>query len=68
MSGTSLDGVDLAMIHFKYNGEWDFSILNAATIPYPEEWLERLKNYVDLSKKRFGHIRSRVHPLSRYNY
>ena len=51
MSGTSLDGVDLAMIHFKYNGEWDFSILNAATIPYPEEWLERLKNCVDLSKK-----------------
>lgn len=51
MSGTSLDGVDLAMIHFKHDGEWDFSILNATTIPYPEEWLERLKNCVDLSKK-----------------
>jgi anhydro-N-acetylmuramic acid kinase len=51
MSGTSLDGIDLAMILFKYNGEWDFSILNATTIPYPEEWLERLKDCVDLSKK-----------------
>ncbi|MEN8813057.1 MAG: anhydro-N-acetylmuramic acid kinase [Candidatus Arcticimaribacter sp.] len=51
MSGTSLDGVDLAMIQFIHNGEWDFSILNATTIPYPEEWLEHLKNCVDLSKK-----------------
>lgn len=51
MSGTSLDGVDLAMLHFQKKEAWQYSILNAATVPYPEEWLERLRHAVDLSKQ-----------------
>ena len=51
MSGTSLDGVDLAMLHFEKKEVWKYSILATATIPYPEEWLERLKHAVDLSKQ-----------------
>ena len=43
MSGTSLDGVDIACCQF-YNdhGQWDYSILHAETIPYSEDWLKRL--------------------------
>ena len=50
MSGTSLDGVDLAYISFKKNPNWEFEIICAATIPYSEDWIERLKNGMELSK------------------
>lgn len=47
MSGTSLDGVDLAHIHFtNTNGKWNFIILESETIPYSEYWLNQLKNAV----------------------
>ena len=43
MSGTSLDGVDIAACEFFYvKGNWNFNILKADTIPYTEEWKERL--------------------------
>lgn len=48
MSGTSLDGVDLCYVRFSLNGRWRFDILNATTIPYPDEWsakLSKLTNY-----------------------
>jgi anhydro-N-acetylmuramic acid kinase len=48
MSGTSLDGVDLAYIDFNIqNGEYKYEIKEAATIPYNKEWIVRLKNAVD---------------------
>ena len=50
MSGTSLDGVDLAMLHFEKKEVWEYSILATATLPYPEEWLDHLRHAVDLSK------------------
>jgi anhydro-N-acetylmuramic acid kinase len=34
MSGTSLDGLDLACCHFEFKKKWSFSLLNAVTIPY----------------------------------
>ena len=39
MSGTSLDGLDLAVCQFEesYN-QWTFEILAAQTIPYTNEW------------------------------
>lgn len=45
MSGTSMDGVDLADVSFHQDekGQWSYSILHADTFPYPEElrvWLE----------------------------
>ena len=39
MSGTSLDGVDLALCEI--NGR-DYSIVAAQTVPYPDEWRRRL--------------------------
>jgi anhydro-N-acetylmuramic acid kinase len=44
MSGTSLDGVDLATVQFDFNGEkWSYSILAAKTFPYPDELDELLR-------------------------
>ena len=43
MSGTSLDGLDLAYCIFKENkGKWSYSIQKAITYPYPDQWKERI--------------------------
>lgn len=38
MSGSSLDGVDIAYCEFFFDTEWHYSIIKAETIPYDEEW------------------------------
>jgi anhydro-N-acetylmuramic acid kinase len=48
MSGTSLDGVDLAHIQFKVNNKnWTFQITESETIGYSQSWINRLKLAVD---------------------
>jgi anhydro-N-acetylmuramic acid kinase len=43
MSGTSLDGLDIAAcIFYKENNNWSFSVENAITLPYPPEWESHL--------------------------
>lgn len=43
MSGTSLDGLDMALCEFERQGsEWNYTIRSAETHPYPEEWRIRL--------------------------
>jgi anhydro-N-acetylmuramic acid kinase len=43
MSGTSLDGVDLACCEFEQTGEtWNFKIVAAETFAYTAEWKQRL--------------------------
>ena len=42
MSGTSLDGVDLACCRFSGDDKLEWSLLAAETIPYPDEWVGRL--------------------------
>lgn len=50
MSGTSLDGVDLAHIHFTIDaGKWKFEILETQTVAYTSDWFSQLKNAVQLS-------------------
>lgn len=52
MSGTSLDGVDLAHIQFEIkNNQWNFEILECETVPYNLEWINQLKIAVGFSKK-----------------
>ena len=49
MSGTSLDGIDLAHCTFTHTDQWEFKILEAETYPYPSFWIEKLKNLVGLN-------------------
>ncbi|EAZ96403.1 hypothetical protein FBBAL38_03250 [Flavobacteria bacterium BAL38] len=46
MSGTSLDGVDLAYIKFNNSDRWTFEIYQSETVSYSEEWLTKLKNAI----------------------
>jgi anhydro-N-acetylmuramic acid kinase len=50
MSGTSLDGVDLAYIKFEFNQTWSFKIIYATTFKYDKIWLNKLKNAFNFSK------------------
>lgn len=51
MSGTSLDGVDLAHLILKKSAkDWHFEIQEAIAVPYSEEWILRLKSAVDFSE------------------
>ena len=45
MSGSSLDGLDIAFCRFrKENGIWEYHIEKGETIPYDAEWMYILKN------------------------
>ena len=51
MSGTSLDGVDLAHIQFNIsNGKWSFKIEESLTVSYDQEMVEQLKEAVGYSE------------------
>ena len=48
MSGTSLDGLDLAFCHFlKDDNQWHFEIKETHTIPYEDTLRSRLKNAIE---------------------
>jgi anhydro-N-acetylmuramic acid kinase len=50
MSGTSLDGLDLAYCLFEQGEQgYTFRIEEAVTIPYPESWQQRLGSLVNAS-------------------
>ncbi|MFW6249356.1 MAG: anhydro-N-acetylmuramic acid kinase [Bacteroidota bacterium] len=54
MSGTSLDGLDIACIAFRYaNRKWSFSIQDARTYPYPQRWKKGLTTFHHLLPSRF---------------
>ena len=55
MSGTSLDGVDLAHCTFhEINGKYTFTLGSCDTIPYPESWLNRLKELPQASAMEYA--------------
>ena len=59
MSGTSLDGIDLAHLLFSVNGgHWTFEILETQTVPYTDDWVNRLKNAVDFSESQLQTLNS----------
>jgi len=52
MSGTSLDGIDLAHIYFTVtDGKWSYELQECETIAYDTEWLNKLKTATDFSTK-----------------
>lgn len=50
MSGTSLDGIDLAFCTFKKGQKWSYEINAVKTYEYSEHWVEILKNISFVSK------------------
>lgn len=45
MSGSSLDGLDIAYCEFSLDKEkWSFKILKTLVAPYPDEWVQAIKN------------------------
>ena len=51
MSGTSLDGIDLAHIQLNVSdGNWDYKIFDAETIAYTPQWVEKLKVAIDYTE------------------
>ena len=50
MSGSSLDGLDIAFAEFQENaGKWNYELKNADCYSYPSEWLRRLKSATSLT-------------------
>lgn len=57
MSGTSLDGVDVAHVSLTENeGVWSYKIGEAETIAYSEVWVVALKNAVDHDDARLAQL------------
>jgi len=64
MSGSSLDGLDIAYCHFeKGKSDWEFSIEKADCIAYSKEWMDRLSTARTLDGKSlwqlhtdYGHL------------
>ena len=48
MSGTSLDGLDLCTVEFRFDKRWEFQILKATTLPYTKAW-QRSLSYKNLT-------------------
>jgi anhydro-N-acetylmuramic acid kinase len=54
MSGSSLDGLDIAFVEFQEQaGKWSYEILETDCYAYSADWIHRLKNAVDLSAKEY---------------
>ncbi len=50
MSGTSLDGLDIAAVEFwETNGKWSFKLMESQTVSYTSEWKKRLETAHTLS-------------------
>ncbi len=54
MSGSSLDGLDIAFAEFQeQGGKWTYEILEADCYAYPEEWVAKLQNAINLSARDY---------------
>lgn len=50
MSGSSLDGLDIAFVEFyEHAGKWNFEIRESECYPYPAQWKERLQKATSLN-------------------
>ncbi|TLP80566.1 anhydro-N-acetylmuramic acid kinase [Maribacter sp. ACAM166] len=60
MSGTSLDGLDLAYCHiWEKNSTWEFDIKKTKSVSYSSENLNSLKDAIDLSAEKLIELHNR---------
>lgn len=67
MSGSSLDGLDIAYVHLQEAAstikdspkKWEFTILEADTYPYPDEWRRALADARHLSALEYQLLHTR---------
>ena len=64
MSGTSLDGIDLAHIQFRVeDNKWSFEIIESETIGYSSDWINSLKVAVNFSINELDDLNQRYTQL-----
>ncbi len=52
MSGTSLDGLDLAYCHFYHSeGVWKFELVKSKTVSYTQSWEQKLQGAINISSE-----------------
>ncbi|MFM1875197.1 MAG: hypothetical protein RL266_934 [Bacteroidota bacterium] len=56
MSGTSLDGLDLCLTEFHYDGTWRFRIVHAECVDYDERWRKKLATAHELSEEKLQQL------------
>ena len=56
MSGTSLDGLDLAYLKFDMKEKWTYKIIVSDTISYSKLWKVKLGDLVTFSKSELKSI------------
>ncbi len=57
MSGSSLDGIDIAYVNFSHdNKRWFFQILEAGNVPYPAYWKEQLSEAFNKTKEELADL------------
>jgi anhydro-N-acetylmuramic acid kinase len=56
MSGTSLDGVDIACCRFEHTDKWEFEIIASRCITYSNSWKKRLMDAFYLGAEQLSHL------------
>ena len=64
MSGSSLDGLDIACVDFMYHqNNWSFEIIATDCVPYSDSWTNALRHAHTLSGKDLWHLHTRFGKL-----
>ncbi len=59
MSGSSLDGLDMALVEFQeISGKWSYSVKATACYPYNKEWFTKLQTATSLPAREYQLLHS----------